>query len=679
MESIAMSPAKRHTVEKLCFPALFKLLIISVFLASGCSISPTHIALKDAELPRQIPVRDFVASTEFNGRYRVSPQGDKISWQGVSGVRPAIFWRDIPLDWPENFEQWSSHIEEQTFSKYSPNQFWASNNRHLLYHFEPSGDENSHVFAKDTEQPNSPAVDLTPYKGVKAYVLRVPNRPSDNIYVMHNRRDASIYDLYEINVTNGDERLLYQNNENSVSLLIDDEGNLRARVKQDDSTKKLQSFKNGQWQTLVSANLFDDLYPIDLDNTGENLYIVSNINRDKKVLQLLNLETAELKTIYEHETTDTGWARLSRKDRRLLTVSIEPDYPKLIYFDHKFEKAVKAFEKPGKHGKNIRSDDFNEQFSTIATWDHSGSETHLVDLNNGRKTRLGQSSERQFADVLVEQSPISIDARDGLQLKAFLSIPKIQLQQNKPLPTVLLVHGGPWARDWWGYNRTVQFFANRGYAVLQVNYRGSRGFGREYLFSAVGEFAGKMHDDLIDSVHWAIDQGISDPEKIAIVGGSYGGYATLVGMTMTPDEFSCGIDIVGVADLASLVEDFPPYWKPWLHFWHRFVGDPKIPEQRAEMDRKSPLNHAHKTKGPLLIIHGENDPRVKLDQSDRMVKALRAAGKDVEYIVIKDEGHGFRHWKNQLTLFREMEDFLAKCLGGRSSGFDYYQLGSWLF
>jgi len=241
------------------------------------------------------------------------------------------------------------------------------------------------------------------------------------------------------------------------------------------------------------------------------------------------------------------------------------------------------------------------------------------------------------------------------------------------------VHGGPWARDEWGFDDMMQFLSNRGYAVLQVNYRGSTGYGRDYMFAAEGEFAGRMHQDLIEAVDWAVEQGISDPDKVAIMGGSYGGYATLVGMTMTPTRFACGIDIVGVSDLASLLENVPAYWRPNMHLWDRFVGDPDKPADRERMKQKSPLYHADKAINPLLILHGANDPRVHQDQSDRMVEALEAAGKPVEYVVIGGEGHGFGHWKNQLTFYRKTEDFLADCLGGRSSGFDYYQLGSWAF
>jgi dipeptidyl aminopeptidase/acylaminoacyl peptidase len=248
---------------------------------------------------------------------------------------------------------------------------------------------------------------------------------------------------------------------------------------------------------------------------------------------------------------------------------------------------------------------------------------------------------------------------------------------------VLLVHGGPMARDRWtsgGPSRSLQqFFANRGYAVLQVNYRGSSGYGKAFMERAVGEFAAKMHDDLIDGVNWAVASGLADAKKVAIYGASYGGYAALVGATFTPETFACAVDVVGVSDLGRFMETVPPYWDLGMAWWKRYVGDPADPAQRRVMDAKSPLYRAAAAGVPLLIMHGVNDPRVRLEQSEKMVAALRLAGKPVDYYTFKGDGHGNQKWNNNLTLYRKSEDFLAQCLGGRSKGLDYYELGSWAF
>jgi dipeptidyl aminopeptidase/acylaminoacyl peptidase len=326
----------------------------------------------------------------------------------------------------------------------------------------------------------------------------------------------------------------------------------------------LQVPDSSGWKTLLSDDLFDSLYPVGLDSSGKNSYIISNIDRDRQSLQALNLSTGETSLIYEHKSTDIGWAKRSRKDNRLLMAYAEPDYPEIIFFASALEKTLKNLTKQNHSGLNLRSIDNHDRFATLTVWDHSGSEFLLMDLKTGTKLQLGISAEKQNSSLWSEPEPVKIPARDGLKLKAYLTLPMISNKRN--LPTVLLVHGGPWSRDWWGHNRwghnrLVQFLANKGYAVLQINYRGSRGYGRTYMEAAIGEFSGKVHDDLIDGVNWAINEGISDPDKIAIVGGSYGGYATLVGMNMTPDQFACGIYLVGVSDLASLVEDVPPYWK----------------------------------------------------------------------------------------------------------------------
>ena len=635
---------------------------------SACSIAPTHPSLSQADLPELVPVRDFVANTDSKGGYQISPDGETLAWRGVSQLRPAILWRD----------RTGGSARALRFKKYSPWVTWASDSQHILFHSDPSGRENHHIIVFDTNDPETRLRDLTPYPGVKAFIARVPSAPGSTIFIMHNRRDPAIFDLYKTDIITGEETLLYQNDESIIHLLLDDSGVVRARVRQTESERLLESVSDdGEWRVLIRAGKFDNINPIDVTNDGASMYLLSNVGRDKRALTVVDLKSGDEEMLFEHDRVDFGGVIISSKDRRPLAGGAVPDYPEIVFFDKALEKRLQPLLGDEPAGLFVMSIDREERYMTVSVGDHTGARFYLLDLIKGTRELLAESASRQHAASAVEHKPITVTASDGMQLHGYLSLPKIAEPEN--LPTVLLVHGGPWARDWWGFHTGVQFFANRGYAVIQINYRGSRGYGRHYMHAANGEFAGKMHQDLIDAVDWAIEQNISDPTRIAIVGGSYGGYATLVGMTMTPGKFACGVDNVGVSDLATLLEDAPPYWKPWMHFWHRFVGDPADPEQRKILDAKSPLNYAHQMEGPLLVFHGVNDPRVKIDQSDRMVAALRAADKDVEYIVIEDEGHGYGHWKNQLSYYRKVEDFLAECLGGRSSGFDYYQLGSWAF
>lgn len=648
--------------------AIAMLGFVCVFLLQGCASSATHSSLQNQTLPKLVPVRQFVANSDFEGNYRLSPDGIKMAFEGVAGLRSALLWRYV------NGE--TKNVVRK-FRKNAPSPFWSSNSQHILYTFDGTGRENQHVYAFDTENPESPAKDLTPYENTVAFVAMIPHDPSDLIYVMHNRRDSAVFDLYETNVRTGAEKLVYENKDNVISMMLDESGKMQVRILQNDKNRVVQVLKKDQWQELFTIGLFDNFYPLEFTEDEQGLYFLSDIDRDKLALLKIDLKTLETAEIYSHSLVDIGGVFSSVKDGRPLFVNISPDYPDIHFLDDEFAGKLKPFFEYGKNGVDILSIDRDESLATLETFDTTGASYILANLKTGESTLLGETSVRKNKDVWVDTSPITIEASDGMQLHGYLSLPKLESAKN--LPMVILVHGGPWARDYWHFNDQVQFLANRGYAVLQINYRGSSGYGREYLFAAVGEFAARQHQDLIDGIDWAISEGIADPEKIGIMGGSFGGYATLLGMTLSADRFACGIDIVGVSDWATLLENAPPYWRNSKHYWDRFAGDPSDPEMRKILDEKSPINHVDKARNPILIIQGANDVRVQQDQSDNMVKALREAGKPVEYTLIKGEGHSFRHWKNRMKVQRLVEDFFKDCLGGRSGGLDYYQLGSWAF
>jgi dipeptidyl aminopeptidase/acylaminoacyl peptidase len=354
-----------------------------------------------------------------------------------------------------------------------------------------------------------------------------------------------------------------------------------------------------------------------------------------------------------------------------------PDYPKIHFFDSKLAAQFEELQQQNPMGLSLKSMDNQERRFTYALYNDKKIQYYLLDRETGEKTFLYENPMAKYAESLTSPQPVSLKSRDGLDLHGYLTLPRGT--SGKHLPMVLLVHGGPWNRDRWGYSGFVQFLANRGYSILQINYRGSRGYGRSFMEAGIGEFAGKMHADLIDSVQWAIAEGIADPERIAIAGGSYGGYATLVGLSFTPETFACGVDLFGPSNLVTLMENFPEYWKPWMAFWHRYVGDPAKPEDRRKMEAQSPLFRVNRINKPLMIFQGANDARVTQLESDQMVVAMQDAGKEVEYTLFPDEGHSLTHWKNVLVFIRKVEDFLAKHLGGRSAGFDYYELGLLIF
>ncbi|HHD56974.1 MAG TPA: S9 family peptidase [Desulfobulbaceae bacterium] len=386
----------------------------------------------------------------------------------------------------------------------------------------------------------------------------------------------------------------------------------------------------------------------------------------------MDLNDGSTEHVYSEENVDLGMVYISQVTDKPLFAASMPDYPRIHFFDPAVQEEFDRMQMQYEGYIRFVSSDNAERTVIVNVFSDKVESYYLYQRDSGKMTLLGKDPLSRYASSLGTTTPVSFTSRDGLLINGYLTMPKGL--EGKPAPMVLRVHGGPWARDRYGMDETIQFLANRGYAVLQVNYRGSAGYGKQFMEAGKGEFARKMHTDLIDGVNWAIEQGIADKDKICIFGGSYGGYATLVGMTFTPDVFACGVDLVGPSNLVSLSRNTPPYWKNFMPFWHKYVGNPEIPEQREDMESRSPLYKVDFVKNPLLIVQGANDPRVKQMEADQMVKALRESGKEVEYLLFKDEGHGIRKWTNDLIFHRKMEDFLAKHLGGRSAGFDYYEL-----
>ena len=644
------------------------ILLLSLLIA-GCATEPTHNSLKNSQLPRLIPVRDFVANTDYNGHYRISPNGKKLAWKAVAGTREEIFIKTLDKD----------DVHSLGFGAQGYHFIWAQDSRRLLFIKDAGGNENFHLFLADTIETDQTPVDITPLKNTRVGIQQIIENDPANILIVHNGRDKAVFDLYRLNIDSGEQTLLYRNTEGVVRLITDRQGKLKARIRQKASQRflELPNSDNSRWSSILNWSQDDEVIPLEFNTKGDAVWVLSNRGRDKRALVSLNVKTGKEKLIYAHPRVDVGHVKISRVSHEPVLAYLQPDYQHVQVFDPTLRDAVASFRKDGPMSLYVNSADNSEQLVTVDVNNDREVKFYLFDRRSGKKTLLGKSASHSFADALSIEKPIQFKARDGLILNGYLTLP--QGASKQPLPMVMLVHGGPFSRYIWNYNRQVQFLANRGYVVMQVNYRGSSGYGRRFMESAMHESAGKMHTDLIDGVNWAVKQGIADPDKVAIMGASYGGYATLVGMTMTPETFACGIDIVGPADLESLTRNFPVYWKPFSYRWHKFVGDPDNAVDVARMRKQSPVYYADRVQRPLLIVQGANDVRVKQQQSDRMVEALRKAGKPVDYMVISGEGHRIRHWKNRLKFYRKTEDFLAVCLGGRSSGFDYYQLGSWLF
>jgi len=640
-------------------------------LAAACATAPKHPTLQQADLPQLIPVRKFFLSRTAS-EHKVSPDGQRLAWLAAKNFRRTIFIQSIDRDDTTIID---THSRRSVYGH-----CWLQDSRRLLYLQDQEGNENHHIYLVDSSHPKEQPVDLTPFENTRAGIQQIIRSDPDHILIVDNRRDKTVFDLYRVNLNTRQHTLVAQNPGDVASWITDVEGDLRARVRKvQDVRMALELFDASRqsWRPLIDWDMGDWVQFLYFTADDVGMWLLSNRGRDRTSLVRLDLRTGAETVVYEESTVDVGGVYVSELTRQPVWAVSCPDYPKIHFFNSEFEAAFESVFNDKPAGLSLISVDNGERLFTVSVYTERGIDYYLVDSETGEKRLLERHPIVKYASELSPVQPVSFKSRDGLDLHGYLTLPQGAPAQS--LPMVLLVHGGPWHRDYWGYNGVVQFLANRGYAVLQVNFRGSRGYGRRFMEAAIGEFAAKMHTDLIDGVQWAIRKGIADPRRIAIAGGSYGGYAALVGLTFTPETFACGVDVFGLSNLVSLLESFPDYWKPWMPFWYEYVGDPRDPTDRRIMIAKSPLFRVDQITRPLLIVHGANDVRARQQESDQMVAAMRRAGKEVEYIVFQHEGHGLTHWKTVLVFFRRLEDFLAKHLGGRSNGLDYYELGLAIF
>jgi dipeptidyl aminopeptidase/acylaminoacyl peptidase len=614
-----------------------------------------------AALPELIALRHFFASREANWGYRISPDGTRLGWIASHDGRSTVHVRTLGADDVRPIDTHS----RRTVAAFT----WARDSRHVLYLQDQNGDENYHVYLASVERPGDPPADLSPVPGSRAWIARVIRSDPTHVVIAWNKRDRSVFDLYRVNLGTREHTLIAENPGDVTQWLTDWEGLPRARIRHvGPDEHRLEALREGGWVVLQRLGLEEfNLQMLGVTPDDRALWLLSSRGRDRLSLVRVDIATGAESLVYEDQAVDLEWVNLSERTREPLTVSTDPGRQALRVFDPALDADLALLRRDTPTGLRILSFDDSERFVTIEVFTEKGYESYLVDRRTKEHRLLGRSQLLQFADALATTEPIALSARDGLHLHGYLTRPP---GLAAPGPMVLLVHGGHWWRDYWRHDPVVQFLANRGYAVLQVNYRGSTGYGRAFRELAVGEYAGKMHDDLIDAVRWAVAGGVADPERVAIYGASYGGYAALVGMTFTPDVFACGVDVVGTSNLVSLYETVPPYWKLTnMSLFYKYVGDPSRPEDRRRMEAKSPLFKADRVKRPLLIIHGARDVRVNVRESEQMVAALRQAGKDVRYVVFSDEGHlRYGNWRNALRHYSEVEGFLAGCLGGRKAG-----------
>ncbi len=606
---------------------------------------------------------------------RISPDGSKLSYlapsEGVLNVFVA------PVDDP-------AAAKPVTQDKYRGIRayFWAYDSKHILYAQDSNGDEDFHVYSVDLA--TGTIKDLTPYEKVAAQIQEVSDKFPGEILIGLNDRDPSYHDIYRVDIVTGDRKLVEKNTE-YTGYVTDEDFQVRLAQKflPDGGTQLYQRAEDGGWKEFQKIESADTLTtsPAGFDKSGQVLYMTDSRGRDTSALVQFDLRTGEQQVLASDERADLAEMITHPTEKNVQAVSFNFEKTRWQVLDASIEEDLHFLHTSDAHADlQITSRTQDDKFWVVAyVRDDGPTRYYLYDRDKSALKFLFTNREALNGLALAKMHPVVIKSRDGLNLVSYLTLPLDNPSKGEPvaaaagqlprpaepLPLILLVHGGPWARDSWGYDTEHQLFANRGYAVLSVNYRGSTGLGKNFTNAGNKEWAAKMHDDLLDAVDWAVKEKIADPARVAIMGGSYGGYATLVGLTFTPDRFACGVDIVGPSNLLTLLSTIPAYWAPAMQLFKDRVGDPTTDEGKAFLNERSPLGRVDKIQKPLLIGQGANDPRVKQSEADQIVEAMRSKQIPVTYVLFPDEGHGFARPMNNLAFYAVAEAFLAKQLGGQ--------------
>ena len=538
---------------------------------------------------------------------------------------------------------------------------WTRDSRYVLFEQDRDGDENFHLFRADPLRPDAKAVDLTPMAGVRAEVIDLPRgRPGEAIVAI-NGRDKRYFDAYRLDLETGELQLLEENPGDVDTWHVDSHGEIRACTAQVGTKTEIRARDSASGPFRTLATYTDEESPSVHGFSADGTYLYFSSARDANAERLVkfDLKTGKERLIDADPDYDLSEVLISDRTKQLLGVAYNKD--RLIYkpFDKQFAQDLEILGKLHDGEILFRSSTDDEQKWIIAYNSPTDpGATYLYDRATGQAQFLYRPRPWLSHEGLADMQPISFSSRDGLTIHGYLTLPKGVAAEN--LPTVLVVHGGPWARDTWGYDPEVQFLANRGFAVLQINYRGSTGYGKQFLNAGNREWGGKMLDDLIDGADWIVRQGIADKNRLGIYGGSYGGYATLCALAFRPKVFACGVDYVGVSNLSTFMNTIPPYWETFRELMYKRVGNPKIDHELLRA--RSPLFAADKIEAPLFVAQGYNDPRVNHAEAEQIVHALKANGKPVEYLLKMDEGHGFENPENRLDFYEKMEAFLEKHL-----------------
>jgi dipeptidyl aminopeptidase/acylaminoacyl peptidase len=550
---------------------------------------------------------------------------------------------------------------------------WALDGRHILFLQDEGGDENWRVHSVEVE--TAKQLDLTPFKDVQAQVVGASYKHPNAVLIALNNREPEWHDLYEIDVRTGERKLVEKNENQFAGYLTDLDLQPRVAVKTLPSGGGQLFRRAGKgWESFLEYGQEDSLttQPLVIEGDGRTALLMSAAGRDKAALVRVDLESGKQSVVAESQQADIADVWIEPRTHEPQAYSVDYLHTQISPLTPDAAKDIERLRGTLGPQFTVSSRTLDDRKWIVVVDDpvHVLS-TYLYDRDSGQVTKLFDQRPELTNAPLQPMLAREIKTRDGKTLVAYLTLPRGSGGKEAggvpaaPVPLVLNVHGGPWARDSYGFHPEHQWLANRGYAVLSVNFRGSTGFGKSFVNAGDHEWGRKMHDDLLDAVDWAVREKIAQPDKVAIYGGSYGGYATLAGLTFTPDKFACGVDIVGPSNLQTLLGSIPPYWKSFYEDMVRRIGDPRTEEGRKLLAERSPLTYADRIKKPLLIAQGANDPRVKQPESDQIVAAMKAKNLPVTYVIYPDEGHGFARPQNRLSFYAIAEGFLAQCLGGR--------------
>ena len=632
--------------------------------------TPSRPAMTD-KLPPLIDRQHFFGDPEIAGA-QISPDGRFIAF-----LRPFKETRNI---WVKRADEPFDKARPITADTKRPvsSYFWSRDGKFVLYVQDQGGDENYNVYAvnpADTVAPGDEvprARNLTEAAGVRAEILAVPKTDPDALYVALNDRDTAWHDFYKVRISDGTRTLVAKNTERFVGAVFDLKDQLRLVVRSPENgdTEFLRVEADGTFTKIYACNVFETCAPIRFHKDGRRAYVMTNKGPDADLIRLvlLDVETGREEFVEADPLgrVDLAAARFSEKTDELILTAYLDEKLRLSWKDKAFEADYRLLQQKLGEDKQIgfgSSTTDEGLFIVSATSDVEPGESYLFDRRTKDLRLQYRVREALPREALASMQAVRYPSSDGLEVPGYLTLPKGAEPKN--LPLIVVPHGGPWARDDWGYDPFAQFLANRGYAVLMPNFRGSTGYGKKFLDAGNDQWGEKMQDDITFGVKYLVAMGIADPKRAGIMGGSYGGYATLAGVAFTPDLYAAAVSIVGPSNLITLLNSIPPYWEAARKIFHERMGDPTTPEGRAQLERQSPLNSASRIKTPLLVIQGANDPRVNKNESDQIVVALRDRGFPVEYIVAPDEGHGFARPVNNMASFAAAEKFLAKHLGGR--------------